>query len=66
MKLFQPGQRVNVDVFGLGSPGSSLIGGGTIRGTVVGLAPGTVIVRLDDHAGRADIAVGPSRIEPAR
>jgi hypothetical protein len=66
MKFFQPGQKVNVDVFGLGRPGSALASVGLIGGTVVELAPGTVIVRLDSSSGGPlEIAVGPRRVSRA-
>lgn len=67
MHPVKPGQRVNVDVFGLGLPGAALCRAGVLPGTIIGVAPGALIVRLDGVAGStAEVTVGRSRVQQLR
>jgi hypothetical protein len=60
MRQTRIGQRVEVDLFGLRPPdGATLTATAVGSGTIVGLAPGTIIVRLDS---RAEVTVGPARL----
>jgi hypothetical protein len=52
------GERVAVDLFGL-RLGGDLPDSGVASGTIVALAPGTFVIRLDDHG---EVTVGPSRL----
>lgn len=52
------GERVKVDLFGMPTLGS--LQHGTASGTVVALHPGTITVRLDEHA--SEVTVGPARL----
>ena len=54
------GQRVEVDLFGLCAPAGALSGATVASGIIVGLAPGTITVRLDS-AG-AEVTIGPARL----
>ena len=58
----QMGQRVQIDLFGMRLPGV----GPCVRaeGTVVGLDPGVITVRLECECGHlSDVTVSPGRIE---
>jgi hypothetical protein len=64
MRPTKIGQRVEVDLFGLRPPdGATLTAVNVALGTVVGLAPGTITVRLDARPGLdAEVTVGPARL----
>ena len=55
------GQRVEVDLFGLSIPAGALAGATVASGVIVGLAPGTIIVRLDTEDA-AEVTVGLARL----
>jgi hypothetical protein len=54
------GQRVEIDLFGISTPAGSMSGATVASGTIVGLAPGTITVRLDGD--EAEVTIGPSRL----
>jgi hypothetical protein len=58
MRPTQIGERVEVDLFGL-RLGGELSDAGVASGTIVAVAPGTFVIRLDDHG---EVTVGPSRL----
>lgn len=65
MRNTRLGQTVEIEVFGLRLRGVGLSAEGTVWGTVVGVAPGAITVRVDGSHGRAtEVTVGPERIRP--
>jgi hypothetical protein len=62
MRATKIGQRVDVDLFGLRLPGGDSPWDAVVAsGIVVGIAPGSITVRLDEHL-EAEITVGPARL----
>jgi hypothetical protein len=62
MSHLQIGQRIQIDLFGmrLGDPHRW---DAPAEGTVVGLAPGVITVRLEGYGGASEVTVSPGRIE---
>lgn len=58
----RPGQRVTVDLFGLGHPGSAGGAGGLEAATIVALGPGTLTVQVGNGADRREVTVGQARL----
>lgn len=56
------GQKVEVDVFGLGAPGGAKFNAGAVPGTVVSVAPGSITVKLDIAPHGHEVTVGPVRV----
>jgi hypothetical protein len=57
------GQKVEVDVFGLGRPGATLTPSGPVPAIITGLGPGIVTVRLEGAlASFGEVTVGARRI----
>jgi hypothetical protein len=57
------GERIQINLFGLRLAGRPA-GDSPTEGTVVGLAPGVITVRLQlDDGGHSEVTVSPGRIE---
>ena len=62
MRPTKIGERVEVDLCGLRTPGGSARWDAVVApGTVVGLAPGSITIRLDEQFGSV-VTVGPARL----
>jgi hypothetical protein len=62
MRPTKIGERVEVDLCGLRTPsGSALWDAVVAPGTVVGVDPGSITIRLDEQFGSV-VTVGPARV----
>jgi hypothetical protein len=61
MASLELGQRIEIDLFGMRVPG---LRGSDLQatGVVVGLAPGTITVRLESPATIPEISISPGRV----
>ena len=63
MPHLRPGQRIEIDLFGLGRPGAALTTPEPVPATITGLGPGILTVRLEGPlASLGEITVGAGRI----
>jgi hypothetical protein len=61
MRPTKIGERVEIDLCGLRTPSGNALWDAVIAaGTVIGVAPGSITVRLDEHFGT--VTVGPARV----
>jgi hypothetical protein len=62
MSQLNIGQRVQIDLFGM-RLGGRHSWDAPAEGTVVGLGPGVITVRLERDGGVSEVTVSPGRIE---
>jgi ribosomal protein L21E len=62
MESLELGQKIDIDVAGLGLPGARIMEA-RATGTVVDIAPGAITVRLDVDGGERVVTVSPRRIQ---